>query len=295
VALLPRRSALLPLVLTAALLGPAAAHAAGGTKPVTITGKVAAIVNGHPVPVAIFRLFFDLVHNNPQAKTMSIKQQTAQAMKDVVADGILQQYADAHHITVTAADLRKQLANDQARAGGAAQLKAQVAQAGLTDADYKQFNMISALELKVEQAVAPAPYTDKQALSKANQLVHQLQHGGNFAALAKKYSNDPGSAQKGGNLGLVYPNQMVAPFDHASFHAPIGKYVVVHSQYGYHVVQVTWRGKALPPGNGSKVKVQAARVRHILLSTQPDQNRFHTWLQAQEQKAKVKQIVQVTG
>lgn len=86
--------------------------------------------------------------------------------------------------------------------------------------------------------------TDAAAKAKAEDILKQLQAGANFAALAKKYSDDPGSKDSGGELGFVQRGRMVPEFDNAIFTQKIGVYTIVRSQYGYHIVQVEAREAA---------------------------------------------------
>ena len=60
-----------------------------------------------------------------------------------------------------------------------------------------------------------------------------------FADLAKKDSQDPGSAAKGGDLGWFGRGMMVKPFEDAVFAMKQGETRVVKSEFGYHVVRVT--------------------------------------------------------
>jgi peptidyl-prolyl cis-trans isomerase C len=66
--------------------------------------------------------------------------------------------------------------------------------------------------------------------------------GKNFAELAKKYSQDPGSKDKGGELGFFSRGQMVAPFDQAAFALQPGQISnVVETPFGLHIIQVEER------------------------------------------------------
>lgn len=78
----------------------------------------------------------------------------------------------------------------------------------------------------------------KQAKAKADDLLKQLQHGGNFEELAKKNSDDPGSAVKGGELGFLGHGQTVPNFDKALFTLQPGQLSgVIETDYGYHIIQ----------------------------------------------------------
>jgi peptidyl-prolyl cis-trans isomerase D len=79
----------------------------------------------------------------------------------------------------------------------------------------------------------------KQALAKAQDLLKQLRGGADFADLAKKNSQDPGSAQNGGDLGFIVKGQTVPEFEKVAFSAkPKDISDVVTTQYGYHILQV---------------------------------------------------------
>jgi peptidyl-prolyl cis-trans isomerase D len=85
---------------------------------------------------------------------------------------------------------------------------------------------------------------DAAAKAKAEDVLKQLQAGGDWNALAKKYSDDPGSKDKGGELGFAQRKTMVPEFDNAIFTQKIGDIKIVKSQFGYHVVQVEERQTA---------------------------------------------------
>ena len=71
----------------------------------------------------------------------------------------------------------------------------------------------------------------------ADTIYSQLKSGGNFAALAKKYSKDPGSAAQGGKL-TISKGQTVPPFDKAAFALKTNEISKpVKTQYGWHIIQ----------------------------------------------------------
>lgn len=81
--------------------------------------------------------------------------------------------------------------------------------------------------------------------AKAEQLLKQIQGGANFADLAKKFSEDPGSGEKGGELGWVTRGQMVPSFEKACFSLKPGELSgIVDTEYGFHIVQTEERQDA---------------------------------------------------
>ncbi len=92
-------------------------------------------------------------------------------------------------------------------------------------------------------AMRAAPYIDRtkeQAELLATELQEKAATGADFEELARKHSDDPGSASEGGSLGTFSRGQMVKEFSDAAFALPIGGVSdVVESPFGFHVIQRT--------------------------------------------------------
>src|SRR5262249_8711476 len=77
------------------------------------------------------------------------------------------------------------------------------------------------------------------ARTKAEDVLAKVKKGGDFAKLAKEVSEDPGSAAKGGDLGLFSRGKMVPAFDAAAFALEPGTVSdVVETPFGFHVIKV---------------------------------------------------------
>ncbi len=76
----------------------------------------------------------------------------------------------------------------------------------------------------------------------ADKVFQDAKSGSDFADLAKKNSQDPGSAQNGGDLGFFGKGMMVKPFEDAASGAAVGSIVgPVETQFGWHIIKVTDR------------------------------------------------------
>ncbi len=91
----------------------------------------------------------------------------------------------------------------------------------------------------------------------------QLESGIDFAVLAKKYSQDPGSAAKGGQLGFYSRGELAPEYEAAALSMKPGEVSMpVETQFGFHLIQ-------LQEKRGNTFK-----TRHILISPQPNQNDY---------------------
>ncbi len=79
----------------------------------------------------------------------------------------------------------------------------------------------------------------EKPLDKITRIREEIVGGASFDSLARKYSDDPSSGAKGGDLGFFERRQMVKPFDEAVFDLEIGELSdIVKSRFGYHIIQL---------------------------------------------------------
>jgi peptidyl-prolyl cis-trans isomerase D len=110
--------------------------------------------------------------------------------------------------------------------------------------EYQSPETATSRHILIKLAPNADPKADSAAKAKAEDVLKQVQGGAKFADLAKKYSDDPGSKDSGGELGPSQRGRMVPEFDNAIFTQKIGDTKIVKSQFGYHVVQVESRQPA---------------------------------------------------
>ncbi len=86
---------------------------------------------------------------------------------------------------------------------------------------------------------------DAKMKALAESVMKQIKGGANFAEMAKKYSEDPGSKDNGGNYDFMVRGQTVKAFDETIFNAPLNTLTgPVKTEFGYHLIEVLERTKA---------------------------------------------------
>jgi peptidyl-prolyl cis-trans isomerase D len=123
-------------------------------------------------------------------------------------------------------------------------LEALAAQQTVSDADLhaayeKNKSRLEVPEKRHARHILITGKDDSAALAQARQVLAQAQAGKDFAELAKQYSQDPGSAHNGGDLGWADRNSFVAPFADALFAMKVGEIKgPVKTQFGYHIIRL---------------------------------------------------------
>jgi foldase protein PrsA len=185
-----------------------------------------------------------------------------QVLTQMVQQALVDQYGRDQKIDVSQADIDKKEADIKAKYAPG-QFDQILKQQGMTEADVQN---ILRQQIVIEKAVAPnvhvtdadiKSYFDKNhsLLDKPEQVrarhilvadpktaaevEAKLKSGGDFAALAKQYSSDTSTKDKGGELGYFGKGQMVPAFQDAAFSLPVGQISQpVKSPFGYHIIQV---------------------------------------------------------
>ena len=159
------------------------------------------------------------------------------------------------------------------------------------DAHKDQFKRDATAKLTLAILPKTATAADTAAsLAKAQAVRAELAGGADFAEVAKRESADPGSKDKGGDLGTFGRGQMVGPFDNAAFTLPVGELSQpVLTPFGYHIIQVQER-------TGDQVK-----ARHVLIPIQKSeeaQDHFYAKADSLEKLSAqlgLERVAQLTG
>jgi foldase protein PrsA len=257
-------------------------------------GGTVATVNGEPISQAAFQTRLEA---SPVAR---------QVLQQMVQDTLIEQYAKNNNISVSDADVaarEEQLKANFPAGSWDEMLKAR----GLTEDDVRSAlreQLILDKALAKDVTITPAQIqsyfnknhaafdTPEQVtarhilvpnLATANKVEAALKSGGNFATLAKQYSIDPGSKDKGGDLGTFRRGQMVPAFDKVAFSAPVGAISApVKSPFGYHIIQVTAR----TPGQKATLASATDRITDMLRQQQ-ESPLIQPFLQNLQQKANI--------
>jgi foldase protein PrsA len=185
-----------------------------------------------------------------------------QVLHNMVQQDLVFQYAKDNNISVTSAQIDAKIADIKTRLSDQ-QLSDALKQQGMTQQDLRdlmQEQLIVTAAVDKSITISNAQMSDY--LAKNHSLLDQpkqvrarhilvsteaqaamiegkLKAGGDFAALAKQYSSDPGTKDKGGELGFFTQGAMVKEFSDAAFSMKVGQISQpVHSPYGWHIIQV---------------------------------------------------------
>lgn len=130
--------------------------------------------------------------------------------------------------------------------------------------------------IKVNELVS-----EDEARRKLQAVRERLEHGGDFAELARLYSQD-GTASKGGDLGWVYPGDTVPEFERAMDQLKVGDISQpIQTQFGFHLIQVLER-------RTQDVSDERRRVlaRQVLRDRRADED-YQDWLRQMRDRAYV--------
>ena len=127
--------------------------------------------------------------------------------------------------------------------------------------------------VKARHILLPITTSPEKTLATADSIKKLIQGGKSFADLAKTYSVDKGSADKGGELGTFGRGSMVPAFEDAVFEGKKGDIKIVTSQYGVHIIDIEDQ-------KGSSKVVKVATVDKLLTASSATQSAAYSKAQA---------------
>jgi peptidyl-prolyl cis-trans isomerase C len=109
-------------------------------------------------------------------------------------------------------------------------------------ADFRQDERVRASHILFSFPESSDAAAKEEVRARAADALNLVKTGADFAAVARQYSDDPGSRANGGDLGYFQRGQMVPPFEQAAFSLTTEQVSdLVESSFGYHIIQVTDR------------------------------------------------------
>jgi len=265
-----------------------------GTKnesPVVITvGKVlpypATVVGGKVVLMHDYYEQLEILKNyyasfkNVDFKTEEGKKQLEEIRQEVITrlqeDAIVAIEAKKLGVAVSKDDLDNSF-NELVKSNGGTKSFSEILNKfyGLTADEFKEvIYKPRVLREKLAEKINEEESVTGAAKAKSDEVYAKVKAGEDFAALAKQYSQDTGSAANGGDLGFFGKGKMVPAFEEAAFKLEPGSYSEpIRTVYGYHIIKVTDK------------KGDEIRASHILIKVRD----FNEWLEekkAEYEKAK---------
>jgi peptidyl-prolyl cis-trans isomerase C len=133
---------------------------------------------------------------------------------------------------------------------------------------FKQGETVHASHILIGVAPNATPAQKSEAKAKAQAALKQVRAGAEFATVARAQSQDPGSAQNGGDLGFFPKGQMTPAFEAAAFKLKPGSVSnVVETPFGFHIIKVLERR---PPRTAPLAEV-SGQIKEFLTQGQREQ------------------------
>jgi hypothetical protein len=260
-------------------------------------------VNGAPITVDQVRDYAKTEQRMLNATTeLELKKTVSDATQSLINRELLLQEAHRRHITVPAAEVAERarqfeiqgLSGQTLSSGGAPdrvlldQVRGSMEIEKMLDAEFRAHDVApTAKEIRqyyeqhkdlfvqdpgevrlshiaVKLPPNPTRAQKEAAWKKINQLRREAEKGKDFAALARKYSEDPASAAKGGDLGYFRKGELPPVVDKIAFSTRLGHLSpIIESNLGFSFFKVTARrGQTYAPFNAVKSQIALALLQY---------------------------------
>lgn len=132
--------------------------------------------------------------------------------------------------------------------------------AQISKAEYAQWVNARHILVRFSDTETDQAKKEAGAKTKIDEVAKKLADGGDFASLAKEYSDDPGSKENGGSLGWFTRGRMVPEFEAAAYALKPGETTkeAVKTTYGYHIIRVDKSGSSATAADKAELKKMIA-------------------------------------
>lgn len=186
------------------------------------------------------------------------------AVDNLVTKVVIDKEADKRNVKVKDSEIDDEVATYEESYGGEEGLKSALEASGLTLADLKEdietnikIEKLMAKDIEITEDEVKSYYEENKSnfdtpesievshilvedKETAQEILDKLKSGEDFAELAKEYSTDTATAEKGGELGFITSGEMVEEFEKAAFALKVGEISdIVKTDYGYHIIKAT--------------------------------------------------------
>jgi len=252
------------LVMVAAMFGagcsgetplPATPTATGGSSP---TEGLAALVNGQPITIEDYEkqiyqveAFFEQegLDLESQEGRDRLAQASRQVLEQMIDQVLISQAAMEMGISISDAELEAKIEEIIEQSGGQEAFEQSLQDTGTSYEDFRQMLLDQLLSEAVFSAITAsidsvaeqvhARHILLSTRERAEEVLARLQGGEDFAFMAKEYSEDVSSRERGGDVGFFPRGVMPPEVEDAAFALEVGETSeLVQSQFGFHILQV---------------------------------------------------------
>lgn len=232
----------------------------------------------------------------------------AATLDTMISDEIVKQEAKKADVKVTQDEIDAEMKIYEEQYGGAEALESAIASSGMTIAqledEMKNYLLIEKLvgpDIKITDEQIKTYFDDnKESFAKgeqveashilvatkeeADEVTKKLKDGEDFAALAKEYSTDTATAEKGGELGSFGAGEMAAEFEEAAFAMKVDEISEpVETEYGFHIIKVTGKTEAAE----AKLEDNKEKIKELLFDEALN-TEYTTWMAEKKESADIK-------
>ncbi len=270
----------------------ASATSAAGT-----TEALAAVVNGQSIAmenyqkqIAQVEAFFEQEGLDLQSEEgrERLAQARRQVLEQMIDQELIRQAAAEMDISISGEELESKIQEIIEQSGGQEQFQQSLQGTGTSYEDFRQMLLDQLLSEAVFSAVtASIPSVAEQVHARhillstrerAEEVLARFQGGEDFAFLAREYSEDVSSRERGGDMGFFPQGMMPLEIEEAAFSLEVGEISgIIESQFGFHIVQVLEREE----------REMAPEIFENLR-----QQTFMQWLQERRESATIERFVE---